>query len=286
MTTPTLLISGATGTTGGALIKELEAQGIAAKALVRDTHKAADLASDTISLVKGNLGDPASLKEAFQGVKAAYLNVLPGADALDHVDNFIAAAREAGVQHIVKLSGLNSGPDSVSAIMRLHAEGDRRVRESGMTYTILRSNSFFQNVLSQWEGITTNGQFFLPLGEARQSFIDVADIAAVAVKRMTDDTAANADLDLTGPQSLSLSEFADTLSSALGRDVSYVAISSEAFADSLTSSGLPQPAAQALAELFEVFASGIYADVTDVVPTILGREAITVQQFAEKMAQG
>jgi hypothetical protein len=129
MTSPTILVTGATGTTGGTVIRQLSAAGVPARALTRNPTKAQALAK--ISFVAGDLSDPARLKAAFAGVDAVYLNVVPGTDALTQIDNAIAAAKAAGVSRIVKLSGLNATPQSASGIIRMHAEADARVRASG-----------------------------------------------------------------------------------------------------------------------------------------------------------
>lgn len=285
MTHPRILVTGATGVTGGALVKVLQDHAVPATALVRSPEKASDLVTKTTRIVQGDLSDIDSLRTALTDIDAAYLNVLPGEDTLQQVDNFVQAAREAGVKHIVKLSGVNAKPDSAAAIIRVHAEADRRVMESGITYTILQANSFFQNMLSQLESIRSDGVFYSPMGDARQSFIDVADIAEVAMKRLTQTRPADAVLKLTGPASLSMADMAKAFGDVLGRDVQYVAISLDAFQDNLLKAGMPEPVARNLTELFSVFATGIYADVSEDVQTTLGRAPTSVEDFAKKAAQ-
>jgi uncharacterized protein YbjT (DUF2867 family) len=279
--TTTILITGATGTTGSEIIRQLSAQGISARALTRNPAKAAALPH--IDFVAGDLGDPASLTAAFDGIEAIYLNVVPGPDALGQIDNAIAAAKAAGVKRIVKLSGLHASPESASAIIRMHAEADHRVRTSGIGYTIIRANSFFQNIESQLAGIKAQGQFYLPLGESRQSLIDVADIAAVAILALTTDAHLARDYDLTGPEALTFHDVAAALTQARDSTVAYVPISNDAFADSLRSNGVPEAAAASVAELFAVFATGIYAAPTGDVSAILGRAPRSVADYAQTL---
>jgi uncharacterized protein YbjT (DUF2867 family) len=278
MTSPTILVTGATGTTGGAIVRQLSAAGIAARALTRDPARAKSLAN--ISFVAGDLADPASLATTFAGIEAVYLNVVPGPDALLQIDNAIAAAKAVGVTRIVKLSGLNATPQSPSAIIRMHVEADSRVRASGIGYTILRANSFFQNIEGQLATVKVAGKFYLPLGDARQSLIDVEDIAAVAVIALTGKTLRNRDLDLTGPAALNFHDVASALSNAFGKPVSYVPISNEAFAEALRGNGVPAPAAASVAELFGVFASGVYAAPTHDVEHVLGRPPRSITDYA------
>ena len=279
-----ILVTGATGNTGRAIVAALADAGVRLRALARNPETAALPASPNVEIVKGDLDHRDSLVAAMRGIRAAYLNVLPGPHALDQVDNFIAAARQAGVSHIVKLSGMNASPQSRSAIIRLHAEGDRRVAASGLTYSILQANSFFQNILAQIHGIRADGRFYLPLGDAHQSLIDVADIAAVAAARLRDEHAESGIFNLSGPQSLTFSDVAAELGKALGRDVAYVPISSEAFRASLLDAGLPEAVATNVAELFDVFAEGSYAAVSGDVEKVLGRPPRPYAAFAAELA--
>lgn len=278
---PRILVTGATGTTGSALVRQLSAAGIAARALSRNPARIPALAH--IEAVTGDLNDPASLSAAFAGIEAVYLNVVPGPDALAQIDNAIAAAKAAGSGLIVKLSGLHAIPESPSAIIRMHAEGDARVRRSGLAYAIVRANSFFQNIEGQIAGIKATGQFYLPLGEARQSLIDVEDIAAVVVKILTDQGQRNRDFDLTGSEALTYHDVAKALTAASGQPVSYVPISNAAFADTLLKAGMPKAAAANVAELFALFATNIYAEPTDQVRAVLGRAPTSLAEYAQRL---
>jgi uncharacterized protein YbjT (DUF2867 family) len=280
MPKPKILVTGATGTTGGELVRQLAEANIAARALVRDLSKVDHNAYPSIEFVAGDLGNPASLVPAMEGIEALYLNVVPGPEALVHIDNSLSAAKDAGVSTIVKLSGLYASADSPSEIIRMHSEADDRVRTSGMGYTILRANSFFQNILGQLEAIKANGAFYLPLGEAHQSLIDVADIAAIAILAMTTETYRNHTYDLTGPESLTFADVAKILSQVRGKPVTYVAITRDQFEETLRGYGTPAAAASSVGELFDVFASGVYAGVTDDVQRILGRAPRSFATFA------
>ena len=281
MTNPKILVTSATGTTGSALVRQLNAAGIAARALTRNAANAFNL--PYIETVIGDLGDPTSLTAAFAGIEAVYLNVVPGPNALTQIDNAIAAARAAGVTMIAKLSGLYAAPDSPSAIIRMHAEGDARVRNSGIAFSIVQANSFFQNIESQLEGIKTQGQFYLPLGDSQQSLIDAEDIAAVVLRVLTDPAWRNSSLNLTGPQALTSNEVAAKLAAASGKPVTYVSISDDAFGQSLRGAGVPDTAAGSLIELFALFATGIYSEPTDDVGKVLGRTPTSYDAYARRL---
>ena len=280
MSKPKILVTGATGTTGGEVVRQLAEGGVQARALVRDVSKIDRAAYSSIEFVTGDLGSAETLVAAMQGIDAVYLNVVPGPNALDQVDNVIAAAKHAAVAKLVKLSGLYASPASPSAIIRMHSKADDRVRASGIGYTILRANSFHQNILGQLSGIKETGTFYLPLGDAHQSLIDVVDIAAIAVEAMTTNAHDGQTYDLTGPQSLTFHDVAISLSNARGALVTYVPISRAQFEETLRSYGTPTAAANDLGELFDVFASGIYADVTGEAKSILGRAPGSFDAFS------
>ena len=99
--------------------------------------------------------------------------------------NAFDAAKRAGTPHVVKFSGLGAGVAD-AALLRQHGETDEMLKASGLPYTILRPNSFFQNLLWSAGTINDHGAFYLPMRDGRQSLVDVRDIAAVAVKVLTE----------------------------------------------------------------------------------------------------
>ncbi len=278
-----ILITGATGTTGGAIARQLAAAGVAARAVVRNPAKLVETSPSTIAYVAGDLGDRASLTAAMQGIDAVYLNIVPGAGALAQIENAVAAAQDAGVTSIVKLSAMNAAPDASSAIIRMHAAADDLVGESGLGFTILRAYSFFQNILGQLDGIKADGRFYLPLGDARQSLIDVEDLAATAISLLTVSEHRGRSYELTGPESLSFADVAAALSDAAGRPVAYVPISRSQFEDTLRGAGTPEAAASNVGELFQAFASGDYAEVMPDLMSIIGRAPRRFDQFAQTL---
>ena len=279
-----VLVTGATGTTGNAIVRQLSAAGIPTRGLVRNPAKAVGVDLPHIEIVAGDLSNSASLAAAMEDVEALYLNVVPGAEALNQIDNAIAAAKASGVSTIVKLSGLLASADSPSEIIRMHAEADHRVAASGINYTILRANSFHQNIGGQLNGIKADGAFYLPLGDAHQSLIDVEDIAAAAIVAMTTDAHRNQRYDITGPESLTFHDVAKILSKLSGKPVSYVPISRAQFEEGLRGYGTPDAAAASVGELFEVFASGVYAGVTQDIEKIIDRPARSFEVYAARFS--
>ena len=148
------------------------------------------------------------------------------------------ARAHTGRPHVVKFSGLGAGVAD-TAIQRQHAETDALLQASGLPYTILRPNSFFQNLLLSAGTIKDHGAFYLPMRDGKQSLVDVRDVATVAVKVLTEPGHEGQVYEITGPESLSYAEVAATLSRVLGRPVRYVDVPPEVARDSMLRAGMP-----------------------------------------------
>ena len=281
MKNPTILIAGATGTNGSELIKQLVARGIPVRAMVRDLDKAKSLENELVQLVEADLDNPASLEAAMQGIEKAYIVTAVAQFTPRWFSNFYNAAINAGVTHLVKFSGMAATTDSPSEVIRQHAESDLALIESGLTYTIIRPNSFHQNMLWQSDPIKAARQFYLPLADARQSTVDVRDLAEATANILTQPGHENKIYDLSGPESISFKEVAEILTEVVGDPVTYVPVPVEAAEQSMRDSGMPEWNAHALAEIQGLFATGKYAQVTDDLRHLLGREPRTFRQFAE-----
>ena len=280
MTETRILVAGATGTNGRALLDALASTGVTARALVRSIDAASGSFAPEVELVEGDLADTESLATAFDGVDKAYvaLAVLP--DTVKLLGNFFDSAKSAGVQHLVKLSGLSASLDSPSEIIRQHGESDDMLRDSGLTYTIIRPNSFHQNMLWQAASIASTDTFYLPLGDAAQSTIDVRDIAEITAQILTNEGHENEVYDLTGPEGLTFHDVARIIGEARGKPVTYVPITREAAESAMKEQGMPDWAANALGEIQELFGSGAYANVLPDSGRLLGRKPRTFEQFA------
>jgi uncharacterized protein YbjT (DUF2867 family) len=195
---------------------------------------------------------------------------------------FFEAAHRAGGPHVVKFSGMGAG--GPAEILRQHGDSDRLLAESGLPYTILRPNSFYQDLLWSAGSIRERGEFYLPLRDARQSLVDVRDIADAAVAVLTGNGHAGKVYDLTGPAALSFAEVADTLSAVIGRPVRYVDVPPEAARQAMEGAGMPAWNAAAVAELYGYFADGKAAAVTGDIERLTGRPATSFAQFARDHA--
>ena len=280
-----ILITGATGMTGKEVVEELRglgAQGV--RALVRDPARAGFIREAGFEAVAGDFERPETLEAALEGVERALLLTPPTPDTVRHHLEFLQAAAAAGVRHVVKLSAFGADADAPEGFGKWHGQSENLLKTSGLKWTMLRPNFFMQNLLGQARQIAATGSIFQPVGDARASFVDVRDIAAVAARTLTEEGHDEQTYTLTGPEALSYHDVAAKLSEAAGRSINYVPVSPEQFRAGALGAGLPEWLVSALERLNEIFASGQAAQVTDDVRRVARREPTTFEQFARDYA--
>lgn len=165
------------------------------------------------------------------------------------------------------------------------ATGGEAVKASGLAWTILQPNVFFQNMLAMAGPIREHGWFRSAVGGARISMIDVRDIAEVAVKVLTEDGHDGKIYVLTGPEALTYTDVARLLSEAVGKPIAYQAIDEEEAVAAQIALGVPEPIARGRVEIHRSFSNGAFTPVTDDVPTLLGRPPRRFAAFARDYAE-
>ncbi|MGW4997915.1 NAD(P)H-binding protein [Streptomyces hydrogenans] len=218
MTQPTILVTGATGKVGGSVVALLHAAGVPVRALVRG---AADL-PEGVQAVRGDLGDPASLGAALEGVDAVFL-VWPFLSADGAADVIDAIGKHA--RRVVYLSSAGVGSrteeEPGEAITQFHTELERLVEASGLEWTALRPTGFASNALGWAEEIRTTGVVRAPLAALARPLIHEADLAAVAVRALTTDTLIGARPLLTGPELVTQERQVALIGEAIGRPLRF-----------------------------------------------------------------
>lgn len=282
-----ILVTGATGTNGAELIRELLARGARVRALVRDAARAAARLPSAVELVVGDFGKPSTAAAALAGVERLFLLAAGDERMEDHEIGFIAAARSAGVRHIVQFSAIGAHPGSRSFFSRVHGRAEVALVDSGMDYTILQPSFFMQNLLASAPTIRTDGVLYSATGPGAAGHVDVRDIAAVAATALTESVEKHAGeiYLLTGPESLTHADLAERLSQVAGRTVRYVQLADDAYLAAMRQAGLPRWLAQAVLDLDVRCRTGDFSNITDVVKRIGGREPISIDQFLAKHAQ-
>jgi uncharacterized protein YbjT (DUF2867 family) len=281
-----ILITGATGTTGREVVEELRRLGAkGVRALVRDPARAEFIRAAGFETVAGDFERPETLGAALEGVERALLLTPPTPDTVGQQREFILAAAGAGVRHVVKLSALGADADAPEGFGKWHGQSENLLKTSGLKWTMLRPNFFMQNLLGQARQIAATGSIYQPVGDARASFVDVRDIAAVAARTLTEEGHEEQTYTLTGPEALSYTEVAAKLSEAAGRSINYVPISPEQFRAGALGAGLPEWLVSALERLNDIFASGQATEVSDDVRRVGRKEPNTFDQFARDNAE-
>ncbi|NKF51078.1 SDR family oxidoreductase [Shewanella sp. WXL01] len=280
-----ILVLGATGNTGSEVVKQLQQKQADFRVMVRNAQAAQALNLTGEQVYLGDFDDVASMIAAMQGVSSVYLAMVAHPDNNQWVTNVLEAMKASGAKHLVKLSGMGARQDAGSEIIRTHAITDEMVKQSGVSYTLVQPNSFYQNLFGSLETIKSMGQFFLPLADSAQSVVDIRDVAAVAVAALTESGHSRQTYLLSGPQGLTFAEQAKVLSAAAAKDIQYVAVPKLAAQQAMQSAGMNPWLAEHLAEIMDWFAQGDYAYVTNDVEKVLGRPARTFDAFAKEFAQ-
>lgn len=275
-----ILFTGATGTVGFEVAKLLDQQGVSAKALVRSPEAAEKLAGlSHIIPVMGDLDDAASVAAALAGVETAFLLTKSSERAESQQLGFVAAAKAAGVRHIVKFSQVHADVASPVRFLRYHAVVEAAIKASGMAYTFLRANLFMQEMLAFREPIRQQGRIFAPIGEAPVSLVDVRDLAEVAVAALTGAGHDNKSYDLTGPEALSHAELADQIGRAIGRRIEHVQLAPEQMRQIMLSYQFPEWQTDGLIEDYAHYDRGEAAGISGDVERVTGKKARSFEVF-------
>jgi uncharacterized protein YbjT (DUF2867 family) len=283
--TLTILITGATGNIGRELRKQLSAQKVPFRAMVRSSKARTEVAAtEGAEVVIGDFNDSKSIADVLGGVDRAFLLTNSSEQAEAQQSLFVDVAGQIGVKHIVKLSQWAADLDSPVRFLRYHAAVEQKIRESGMGYTFLRPNLFMQGLLAFRETIAMQGKFFAAAGDAKISAVDVRDIAAVAAHALTGERHAGRIYDLTGPEALTHGEMAEKLSKALDRQIQYVDVAPEAMMEALLRIGVPLWQANGLIEDYAHYRRGEASAIAAGVQDATGTAPHSFEDFARDYA--
>ena len=262
-----ILILGATGKTGRRIVRRLSEKGHA----VRKGSRQSDPPFDW--------GDQGTWDAVLDDVTAAYISYSPDL-AIPGATNAICAFVERAVEHGVRRLVLLSGRGEEEA-----QECELIIQRADIEWTVVRCSWFSQNFSEgEFLDMVLAGEIALPAGEVGEPFVDVDDIADVAVAALTEDGHAGQVYELTGPRLLTFAEAVDEINSATGRAIRYVQISPEAFAAGVAEAGLSEDIAWLLDYLFATVLDGRNSHVSDGVHRALGREPRDFIDYARDIA--
>lgn len=270
-----ILVTGATGNVGAEVVRLLDDAGYSVKAAVRSLDTVTH--TSNVEYVVFDFKDPATFHAAFEDVNKLFLVRPPAiAQVKRYINSTIDAAVSAGVKHIVFLSLLGAEHNPVVP----HAKIEAHVQSIGVAYTFLRASFFMQNLsTTHRKDILEHREIFVPAGKGKTSFIDVRDIAAVAVKALLEPGHENQAYSLTGNEALDYYKVADMFTQILGKPVVYRNPSLLKFCVTMYRRGLDVPFIAVMAGIYTTARLGLAAKVTQDVEHILQRQPIKMQQF-------
>lgn len=279
-----ILVTGATGVVGGALVKELfRRQKKEVRAAIHADNFSPQLKTFTSEQVKLNYGDFATIDRALQGINSLFLATPIAREQVEYARRMIDRAILFGVDHIVDLSIWGAELEPGTQFSRWHRRIEKYLENCGVAYTIIRPNMFMQNFLRYAQ--PSGGFIYLPLNSTSVSYIDVTDVAAVITEVLiAGKEHFGATYELTGPQSLTVDDVAHIISSAVGSHIGYIPISEDTASHIMESLGIPAWMAKGLLELYSMQREGKNAIVNSTVETLCGSKPVTFEEFAFKNA--
>lgn len=261
------LVIGGTGKTGARIVERLQAKSVPTRVASRSSDYRFDWKQ------------PGEWDLALEGIEAVYLNyspdlAVPGAEK--DISLFVSKAKAAGVKRIVVLSG--RGEEGAR-------DCEKIVQNSGLEWTVVRASWFNQNFSEgEFLPMILNGAITLPAGNTPEPFIDVDDIADVAVAALTDAKHHGEVYEVSGPRLMTFKDIAIELSNALGRKIEFIDIPHKSFMGALQEEGMPEEMAWLMDYLFETVLDGRNAYLSDGVQRALGRQPKDFSKYAKEVA--
>lgn len=283
----TVLVVGATGTIGREVVTALAGGGftdvrVGTRSVEKGAAAFAGLAN--VTPVALDLDRAETYSAALAGATKVFQVSALSEDMVRQTNALAERARAAGVKHFVRSSLF--GADDAAPIREgeWHLGADRALQGSGVPFTLLRPNQYFQNFSTPANGkaVRERSMLAVPLADSRVSNIDTRDIAACAARILVEEGTPHAGKTyvLTGPESVTMDEVARAVGAALGKSVSYVAVTEEQTRERLVAAGMLAKNVEAVLEWFAYCRSGRAAKITADTEQLLGKKPRTVNDWA------
>jgi uncharacterized protein YbjT (DUF2867 family) len=282
-----ILVTGAAGKTGRAVLRALAGRQEPLRALIHRPEQASPLqALGVQETLVGDLLDRAAMQRAVDGVRAIYHmapNVSP--DEIAMGETVISAAQSADVERLVFHSVLHPHIEAMP-----HHWQKARVEEmlfaSGLPFTILQPTVYMQNIAAAWEQILTQGRYLVPYSpETRLSMVDLEDVAQAAARVLTEPGYPGATIELVGTPGLSPAEIVEVLSTELDRRVTVEVVPLEAWESGARSSGLGEYQVSALSRMFAYYEEHGLTGSPQALTDVLGRPPTSFPAFIRRVIQ-
>ena len=279
-----ICITGAGGTVGSEVVKQLELAKVPFRVAYFSKEKVEAALEKGMEAVIIDYNHPETLRTAFHGCDKLFL-LGPNVHNQTQLElNAVEAAKEVGVQYIVKQSVMGAEEGSYSLAL-VHRPVEKAIESSGMAWTFLRPNSFMQNVVTfMSETIKAESAFYSSSGAAKIAHVDVRDIAAVAVKALTEPTHAGQAYTLTGPEAMTYDELANDLSKVLGRSIRHINLSPSDLKHGLLAEGMPEAIADRMLDLERYYREDGASRITNDIKHVTGHDPKRFAQYARECA--
>ncbi len=248
-------------------------------------HKFKD--DSAVDLVNIDYTKPETLAGALKDVDKLFL-LTPIVPNMNNISsNLLKEAKKNAIKYIVKLSVMGADAELGTIIGRIHRQEEKIIEDSGIPYSFLRPGAFMQNFVNYFgDTIKKQNAFYIPAGDGKVGFVDVRDIASVAVALLTrsDTKYENKAYSITGQEALSYGQAAEILSKELGRTISYIDISEQDARKGMMKIGMEDWLIDALIGLYNIIRSGYASQTTSAIEEVAGRKPILFSQFANDYA--
>ena len=275
-----ICVTGASGTVGREVVKQLQALNAPFRAAVSSPSSAEALRARGVDVAICDYHQSETVLSALHGCDTLFLL---GPNLIDQTQletGVVDTAKAAGVRHIVKLSVMGA-TDEAYSLAHVHRPVERAIESSGLGWTFLRPNSYMQNVVTFMKPtIQSDSMFYSASGDARVSHVDARDIAAVAAQALTapDRHRGQAYL-LTGPEAVNYDELAAAVSTVLDRPITHVALPPDDLKAGMLAEGMPEPLVDRMLDLERYFREGHASPISPDIARLTGRPPIPLAQY-------
>lgn len=278
-----ITVFGATGTIATPLLATLQNRDVAFRAVTHNSKNRASLEATGYEAVVADFSAPDELERACNGAERAFLVTPASIDMRRWKANAIAAAKAAGVAHVVMCTGLGASPEARLTFGRWHSETQELLKQSGMDWTLVQPTYFMQNLLWQADNIACDGVYFDDVC-GPVAWVDARDIADVAAEALTGAGHAGESYRLTGAEALDGSEVAALISDATGRKITSRALPPDAAKAAMIENGMHEEVAAAMVELASIAPKGYLAGTEPTIKAVLGRAPRRFADFISENA--
>jgi NAD(P)H dehydrogenase (quinone) len=280
-----ILITGATGKSGGAAIDELLKMGYPVRALVHSNDSRSEkLVAKGVEVVVGDLLNLDDISAAMQGIDTAYLCfpvLVPG--VLQATAYFAQAAKENGLKGIVNMSQISARREAKSNAAQDHWVGEQILNMTGIPTTHLRPTFFDDWFLYTHDVIHEDSTIVLPFGNGRWAPVDSADLGRVVARIAVNmEEYGGQVIRLFGPEEYDVFEMSEIISNVLGRTIKYEPVTIDQFFEVFSKRGASEHFVQHVTHVAEDCVNGIFSGTNDLVETITGRKPTTLADFFTK----